>query len=267
VTDPDVRLLDLVGDIFGLLDLDELRDGLLNALPRAITTDYISLNEVGPTPTEVVSVARPPLDERFHASFAELAHQNPLVQKFADSRDARARRFSDVVSREELEATRLYQEVYRPLGIRHQMAFVLSSAPGRFMGVALSRGDPDFSDDERDLLDRARPFLVQAHRNAIAHTALRDSLRATTSSEPMIRALVLEGLTGREAQILSLTTLGASSREAGEQLGISERTVHKHLERAFQKLGVHTRSAAGARAWELTHQIAGDPSRRTLLGP
>ena len=56
---------------------------------------------------------------------------------------------------EELQATALYREVYEPLGVRHQIAFTLPALPGRIVGIALSRGEPDFTDDERDLLDRA----------------------------------------------------------------------------------------------------------------
>ena len=57
-----------------------------------------------------------------------------------------------------------------------QMAFSLPSAPDRIIGVALSRADPDFTDAERDLLNRARPLLIQAFRAAVEHDELLRAL-------------------------------------------------------------------------------------------
>jgi DNA-binding CsgD family transcriptional regulator len=254
----DARLMVLVGDVLGFLELTELRDGLLEALLRAIPADYVSINEVGEAPGDVVSVTRPVLPQRYHRAFARHAHENPLVERFTRTGDGRPHRFSDVTTVDQLEATQLYREVYAPLGLRHQMAFTLPAAPGRLLGVALSRGDPDFSDADRELLDRARPFLIQVYRNAIAYTAQREALTNGVKPEQMARALTAAGLTAREAQVLGLVALGRASREAGEELGISERTVQKHLERSYAKLGTRTRAHAAARAWELTREVVGE---------
>ena len=50
---------------------------------------------------------------------------------------------------------------------------------------------------------------------------------------------------------MRLVALGSSNRHVAGELGVSDRTVGKHLERAFRKLGVQTRSQAPARAWTL----------------
>ncbi|HEX8123666.1 MAG TPA: helix-turn-helix transcriptional regulator [Solirubrobacteraceae bacterium] len=263
---PDERLFDLVGDVLGLLELAELRDGLLQALARAIRSDYVSINELGENPGEIFASAWPVLPEHVIAAFVRHAHQNPLIQRYAATGDGRAYRFSDVTTLEELEATQLYREVYAPLGLRHQIAFTLPSAPGRIVGIALSRGDPDFDDADRDLLDRARPFLIQVYRNAIAYTAQRDALRAGASEEQLASALTGAGLTGREGEVLALVALGSSNRTAAERLGISERTVQKHLERTYAKLGVRTRALAAARAWELARELLGDDGPPRLAG-
>ena len=55
-------------------------------------------------------------------------------------------------------------------------------------------------------------------------------------------------LTAREAQVLLWISRGKSNREIGEILDISPRTVNKHLEQVFVKLGVENRAAAAARA-------------------
>jgi DNA-binding CsgD family transcriptional regulator len=54
------------------------------------------------------------------------------------------------------------------------------------------------------------------------------------------------GLTTREAEVLNWLSAGKTNRDIAEILGISPRTVNKHLERIYVKLGVETRSAAAA---------------------
>ena len=59
------------------------------------------------------------------------------------------------------------------------------------------------------------------------------------------------GMTAREADVLLWLSRGKSNREMGEILGISPRTVNKHLETIFVKLGVENRASAAARAVRL----------------
>jgi DNA-binding NarL/FixJ family response regulator len=53
-------------------------------------------------------------------------------------------------------------------------------------------------------------------------------------------------LTSREAEVLLWISRGKSNRDIGEILDISPRTVNKHLEQVFVKLGVENRAAAAA---------------------
>ena len=55
-------------------------------------------------------------------------------------------------------------------------------------------------------------------------------------------------LTPRETEVLSWLAKGKTNRDIADILGISPRTVNKHLEHVFEKLGVETRSAAAALA-------------------
>jgi DNA-binding NarL/FixJ family response regulator len=58
-------------------------------------------------------------------------------------------------------------------------------------------------------------------------------------------------LTPRETEVLSWIAKGKTNRDIGDILGMSHRTVNKHLEHIFEKLGVETRSAATAIAGQL----------------
>ncbi|HNO88560.1 MAG TPA: helix-turn-helix transcriptional regulator, partial [Rhodocyclaceae bacterium] len=51
-------------------------------------------------------------------------------------------------------------------------------------------------------------------------------------------------LTQREAEVLYWVVQGKTSKDIGDILGSSPRTVNKHLEHVFEKLGVETRTAA-----------------------
>ena len=53
-------------------------------------------------------------------------------------------------------------------------------------------------------------------------------------------------LTLREAEVLLWTARGKSNRDIGEILKLSPRTVNKHLEQIYAKLGVENRTAAAA---------------------
>jgi DNA-binding CsgD family transcriptional regulator len=244
------RLLELVGDVCGMLDLEELRFGLLEAIGRALPSSYVSLNEIGPGPDEVVALMRPEREPEEFELWARHAHENPLLQYYLRTQDGRAMRLSELVSSEELHALPLHREVYGPMGVEHQIAFTLPGSPSRVLAIAMSRGDRDYSVAERDFAIAARPFMIQAYLNAIAYRAARSGAEGSPST-PLLEVLLGAGLTPREAQSLRLVALGRSNHHVARTLGISHRTVGKHLERAFRKLGVGDRSSAAARVWEL----------------
>ncbi len=58
------------------------------------------------------------------------------------------------------------------------------------------------------------------------------------------------GLTARETEVLTWVAQGKTNPEIGLILGMSSRTVQKHLEHVFDKLGVETRTAAILKAWQ-----------------
>jgi DNA-binding NarL/FixJ family response regulator len=59
------------------------------------------------------------------------------------------------------------------------------------------------------------------------------------------------GLTRRQAQTLQMVSAGADSHEMAERLGISARTVQKHLQLCYWTLGVASRSEAASVAWSV----------------
>jgi DNA-binding CsgD family transcriptional regulator len=258
----DHGLLELIGDTVELLEIDEFRLGVQQGVRRAVPADWIGVDDIGPDPETTTVNIDPPASPELVEKFKLYAHQNPLIERYQRTHDGRAVRFSDVVTPAQLHALALYNEVYALMGIEYMIAFTLPHQPDRILGVALGRASHDFTDDERDLLDRARPFLIQAYRNAIRYTRLL-SVRArhdAAHAAPEIEALIALGLTRRQGQILQLTAIGTSEGDIAIHLQLSPRTVEKHLERCYRVLGVHNRTQASELAWATTDAPA--PARR-----
>ncbi len=83
-----------------------------------------------------------------------------------------------------------------------------------------------------------------------AKTALRGEARRPA---PLENAR----LTGREREVLSLVANGLTAAEAAEKLFLSPRTVEKHLEHAYAKIGARNR-AEGIR-WAIVNGLTEDP--------
>ncbi len=111
----------------------------------------------------------------------------------------------------------------------------------------------------------AAQWLAQAQQDGLASTALgaegrllarnlgpgslgESMLLLTLSLEDTSAAKRLKAiaLTPRETEVLSWLAKGKTNRDIADILGMSHRTVNKHLEHVFEKLGVETRSAAAA---------------------
>jgi len=69
---------------------------------------------------------------------------------------------------------------------------------------------------------------------------------STTPDERQLQSAL--SLTSREPEVLLWISRGKANREIGDILAISPRTVNKHLEQIFVKLGVENRASAAARA-------------------
>ena len=61
-------------------------------------------------------------------------------------------------------------------------------------------------------------------------------------------------LTQRESEVLLWIAKGKANRDIGEILGLSARTVNKHLEQIYVKLGVENRASAAVKAAHVLHE-------------
>ncbi len=99
-------------------------------------------------------------------------------------------------------------------------------------------GDHDTADME---LDAARRIFED-----LGATAVLTRMEQPGSSRPA----AVGGLSPREAEVLRLVATGVTNRQVADSLVISEKTVARHLSNIFIKLGLSSRAAATAYAYE-----------------
>jgi DNA-binding NarL/FixJ family response regulator len=87
------------------------------------------------------------------------------------------------------------------------------------------------------------------HGKSVLDAALAQKLIARLAGKS--ETALIDPLTDRELQILTLTGKGFTNKAIGLQLGISDRTVQNHLANIFQKLNAESRTEAVMRAVSL----------------
>jgi DNA-binding CsgD family transcriptional regulator len=119
---------------------------------------------------------------------------------------------------------------YAAMGITDHLLVPMSPLGGidRRLGLFRSEDMPFFSERDKAMLALARPHLAELH-------ACRDrELRGVPH------------LTARQWDVLREVARGASNTQIAHTLGVSGATVGKHLENAYERLGVQSRTEAVA---------------------
>jgi DNA-binding CsgD family transcriptional regulator len=176
---------------------------------------------------------------RSYQSQPQLLFSDPLWRWFDGTQDPTPTthdRVSSILS--DLHVFAPYREFVNSLGIRHRISIPIELGKDEHIAFIVTRDTNDFTPTDIDLARRLRPILRALHRQS----GVLNDVKAGG-------ALVSDcGLTGRELATLALLSRGGTALSIGRRLGISERTVHKHLEHIYKKLGVGDRLAAVDRA-------------------
>ncbi|WP_447977345.1 helix-turn-helix domain-containing protein [Candidatus Nitrospira bockiana] len=135
-----------------------------------------------------------------------------------------------------------------------------SSLPDRLQSWLRSKGSSTVGYGIRP---GALPLAIRKGSRQLVVSHVRESgQRLLLLEEGRLSPVVLSvdslGLTKREMEVLRWVAQGKSNGDIGIILECSARTVQKHLERIYIKLGVETRTAAAARALELMWAKAGN---------
>jgi DNA-binding CsgD family transcriptional regulator len=182
------------------------------------------------------------------AAFDRHFFEHPLVRFHTSTPRGGVHRISDSLDRQAFRSTALYGEYYRKVGLDHALALPLHVDHHLLVSFVFNRAGRDFSDRERELLELVRPHLttiyLQSHALAVAQRTLAKGIAgASGAGNPN----ALGALTPREREVLSWVAAGKTNAQIAQILGTMPRTIAKHLERVYDKLGVETRTAAAMR--------------------
>ncbi len=173
----------------------------------------------------------------------EASIDHPLFQRpdWVNGRP-HAARVSDWVDLKRFETTDLYDQVHgatERAGVgRNHSAALLGRFAERTMWMAITRRT-DLTDEEMAVLD------VLIDGPVVPALTFRFAWdRAVRRIEGLARSSGRPRLSARESETLGLVALGWTNARIARHLRISERTVRKHLENVYDKLGTANRAAA-----------------------
>ena len=233
------QILSLLPALYLLQDLAALPTTMMRIAAALIPNLCCTYNELRPT-TRSVLVAYEPEEWRArlepHVAAAEhYLDQHPVYAHVRKTGDGDARAISDFLPEESWRHTGFASTITEPIGIRDTLVFCLVAANASQIFIALNRGQWGFSTRDKQVANLLRSHFTAAYNNSLAFTESQAlaSLAAPTT-----------GLSRRESEVLEWLVQGKTNSEIGQILSISVRTVEKHVEMIYRKLGVETRTGA-----------------------
>ncbi|MEO5985424.1 MAG: LuxR C-terminal-related transcriptional regulator [Candidatus Limnocylindria bacterium] len=211
---------------------DPLPRSVLVGLRELLAADHADYFELRRADRAVLSFATSDDIERAPCSeetMVAVGLQNPLNWRRWHPSDG-SLRLSAMISKRELQRRGSFASFMKRNRLRDTIKVWLWSSPQSAACVALGRFDTDFSAREQDLLGILQHHLIRMRERALAGRV----------------PLSLEGvsLTPREAEVLTWAARGMANEEVAKMLGTSPATISKHMEHAYEKLGVHSRAEA-----------------------
>jgi DNA-binding CsgD family transcriptional regulator len=232
-------------------DLESFASACVRAIDGFVASEIATLSvcDLATGHREVVGLPGVRLGAQEIASFDRHFFAHPLVRYHGFDGGRSTYRISDSLTRRDFQRTALYADYYRRVGLEYAIAVPLFKDSRTLVSVVLNRRGLDFSERDRERLELLRPHLAFLYRQASGEarsisldTSLPGRL-APAAAEPMPASL-----TPREGEVMQWLSGGKTDAEIAALLSISPRTVHKHLEHIYEKLGVETRTAAVMRA-------------------
>ncbi|GAA2026818.1 hypothetical protein GCM10009839_26750 [Catenulispora yoronensis] len=225
------RILAVADVLLGGMEESELLEHLLPVLRRAVPADsvlWLAGDRQHPTmwqaePAGVLTAEQALALDTHHGA-------DPLLTHAWTGSGAAVRR-SDLHNDPEFRRLPTFDAVFAPLRARRQLVVGVHPDDQRRVAVVFNRASPDFAQHDVAVAEALRPRIARALARFGGPSPRR------------------EKVSPREADVLDLLCRGLTDRQIATRLGISPRTVDKHLEHAYVKLGVRCRVQAATR-WQ-----------------
>jgi DNA-binding CsgD family transcriptional regulator len=240
----------------GLQDWHLVLDAVRDLMGRAICSDEIVWQGVDPRHARVSvqgeSDGQSGDPDEIHLLLDLDDH--PVKNHFASHRDQAAVRLSDLTTERDFRATRTWADLFKPRGVQRQLT--IPTAFGRHgagSGWTLNRSGSDFTDEDLRTASTVQPLLIALETSAHWHPDPDDARRLgawgpwvsrAEADDPAAAARDHAELTARETEVLTLVGTGLTAQAGAHRLRISVKTVRKHLEHIYDKIGKHDRLLA-----------------------
>jgi DNA-binding CsgD family transcriptional regulator len=220
-------------------DLAEFRKALPDIMLRLIPAGYFAWNEIqfikGVPHAVDFSESKPGVFLPFVKRMATVFPEHPFNREFMTNPDPSPLMFSDFYTLKELQATRLFKVAHdHPDGWSRQLSVPVHLHPGLISSLNFCDRKRDFSERDRAALGTIKKHFKQSYQNTEAASA-----RATATGPSLQHRL-----TDREGEIGLWLSEGKTNTEIASIIGISPRTVEKHVENILAKLGAENRTTA-----------------------
>ncbi|MFD7995041.1 response regulator transcription factor [Streptomyces mexicanus] len=160
---------------------------------------------------------------------------NPLIAHYGTVPDTTPRTAEDLTGRTEWRDSPARSVARHYFGADHVLAVPCARDAGIVRGFVVYR-TARFAPAQRQYLTRAQPLLAAVD----AQDRVMARVRAPGAEEPLSRAREY-GLTQRELSVLTLLGEALPAKAIATRLGVSPRTVHKHVQHVYRKLGTNDR--------------------------
>ncbi|WP_236748799.1 helix-turn-helix transcriptional regulator [Acidovorax carolinensis] len=227
-------------------DVEGFARAAVVALNRYVASELTTLSvcDLRTSRCQVVGLPSDCMGAEESVCFDRHFFEHPLVRLYALNGGRFTQRMSDAVSRVDFQCSAPYADCCRRIGLEHAIAVPLCHGGDSLVGFVLHRHRFDFSERDRERLELLRPHLVFLYGHACRAAV---QVAGAAPAPPPVFLLpdpAPSELTTRERDVLQWLACGKTDADIAALLSISPRTVQKHLEHIYVKLGVETRTAA-----------------------
>ncbi len=131
------KLLRVIEQIYEIEHPRDLSQITLLAVKELVSSDYVHITEIprltlhpkknGLAPLiNVISYTSTPISNQQALLVSKFLHQHPSSTYFKKTQDGRPYKFSDFLNKKQFHQLDLYNEYFRPMGIEHQIHFILN---------------------------------------------------------------------------------------------------------------------------------------------
>lgn len=219
----------------GIAEGAHVTPDLMAVLDRHVGADTVTFSEIDLAGTGDVLVethGAAPLSAEEERSWRRLLPTHPYAAWLTGA-PAGTTRLTDVMEVSQLERLEVWEECLRPRGHRYQAALTFPCRRSDLRLVSLWRAERDFSDAEVEAFELVRRLVDLGFAMREAEADLQEW--SGTASYAVC--------TPRQGEVASLVALGLTNDQVARRLGISSRTVRKHLGDLFELADVRSRTA------------------------